>query len=397
MAILVIEGMRILVVSNEFFPQVGGIQRLLHRLSEEMPAAGVLASPHAQSEIFDKGQRYPVFRVLPGPTDNFTRRFMKKIVGPEVALSFSNFSEILSTSKMMRPDVILVGHIGSLGIGIRLGRRLGVPISLFAYGLEIARPWLKRRGFARLAFKRMLLKTDFILAISRYTSELVKRWGVHSKRITIAPLGVDANRFAMGDGKLVREKYGLQNKIVLLTVGRLVRRKGHDTVIKALPEIAKTVPQIAYLVVGEGPERERLEQMIREIGMAKYVIFADSVDEDELLEYYAASDLFVMPCCEIPEEGDAEGFGLVFLEAAAAGVPSIAGLSGGAPEAVDEGKSGLLVPPNNPAVLAEIVINLLSDKNRLHFMANGARKWAVGHSWESMAISVRKALEGIRQ
>jgi phosphatidylinositol alpha-1,6-mannosyltransferase len=146
---------------------------------------------------------------------------------------------------------------------------------------------------------------------------------------------------------------------ILLTVGRLVERKGQDMVIRALPKIISHIPNLKYRIVGEGPYRTRLEQLAKELGVDTYVEFIGAVEDTELIREYKSCDLFIMPSRESPN--DAEGFGIVYLEANACGKPVIGGRSGGVPEAVLDNQTGLLTNPTDVEEIANSVVRLLND------------------------------------
>ena len=142
-------------------------------------------------------------------------------------------------------------------------------------------------------------------------------------------------------------------------MGRLVHRKGIDTVLRALPTIIQTCPNVAYVIAGTGPDRPRLERLAACLGVRDRLCFVGDIGHNRLPLYYSAADLFVMPARQNPP--DVEGFGLVFLEANACGTPVIGGRTGGIPEAIREGETGLLVPPNAPDALAAAATHVLTN------------------------------------
>ena len=159
----------------------------------------------------------------------------------------------------------------------------------------------------------------------------------------------------------MKENYGLKGKKVLLTVGRLVERKGHDYVIKALPDIIKEIPEIHYLIVGDGVYRNELERLSGKLNIRDFITFAGFIPDDELPEYYAMCDVFIMVSREIKEKGDVEGFGIVYLEANAMKKPVIAGRSGGITDAVEDGVNGILVNPTEEKEIARVIIKSMKD------------------------------------
>jgi phosphatidylinositol alpha-1,6-mannosyltransferase len=170
--------------------------------------------------------------------------------------------------------------------------------------------------------------------------------------------------------------------------------KGHDVVIEALPLLLRRFPDLVYLVVGRGPERPALEERARRGGVASQVLFAGAVPADELAAHYALATLFVQLSRATSGYDGLEGFGLTFLEAASHGVVSVAGRSGGVPEAIADGESGLLVSPADPADFAAAAGTLLSDPGELRRLSEGARRWAASHSWEASARCLRSLTNG---
>ena len=183
-----------------------------------------------------------------------------------------------------------------------------------------------------------------IVAVSRFGQQaLIERYGIEPGKIELIPNGIDLDRFhPRPDDPTLRARYGLTGKRVLLTVGRLSERKGIDRVIEALPAVLARHPDVHYLIVGDGPYRAQLDQLIAARHVSGSVRFAGTVSDEELLAHYAIADVFVMPHRELPS-GDTEGFGVVFLEANACGVPVIAGRAGGARDAVEDQVNGLTV------------------------------------------------------
>jgi phosphatidylinositol alpha-1,6-mannosyltransferase len=214
-----------------------------------------------------------------------------------------------------------------------------------------------------------------VIVNSRFTAAAAIRHGAAPDLVRVVHPVVDASRFdCRRSGLEIRKRYRLDGRQVLLTVGRLVPRKGHDTVLRALPELLRQVPEAHYLVVGEGPERDKLEAYATELGLIDRVTFTGHVRDEALPSYYSAADLFVMVSRERPELGDIEGFGIVYLEASAAGRAVVAGRSGGVPDAVEDGISGILVEPDDPHRLAETLGRLLQDRNLRERLSRGGRK-----------------------
>jgi len=263
-----------------------------------------------------------------------------------------------------------------------------VPYLLYAHGEEI-KTGLMSRKFSWL-MPKIYNGAATIIANSRNTKRLLLEIGVHKDKIHIIHPGVDAEWFrAEGKaGLAIRRRHGLGICPVLLTVGRLQRRKGQDMVIKALPRIQKNFPSVKYVIVGIGDEEAYLRRLTYEVGVSDSVIFAGQVPDIEMAAYYAACDLFVMPNRQIDE--DIEGFGIAYLEAAAMSKPAIGGKNGGAVEAILDGVTGLRVDGDQIEDIAAAVILLLSDSEKARMMGeNGRRRVEEEFSWEKILFKTR--------
>lgn len=215
------------------------------------------------------------------------------------------------------------------------------------------------------------------MAISRATAVALEN--IINQAATIIYPGTEPARFSPANRTRTDETP------ILLTVGRLVPRKGIDLMLQALPLILRETA-VTYHIGGSGPDRARLEKMVQELGIQHVVRFLGRIPEDELPQLYANADLFVMPNREIQEEGSLEGFGIVFLEASASGLPVIAGRSGGAVEAVRDGVTGLLVPPDSAEALATAVLSLLKDAQKRQQMGQAGRQWVESEmNWDQTA------------
>jgi phosphatidylinositol alpha-1,6-mannosyltransferase len=179
----------------------------------------------------------------------------------------------------------------------------------------------------------------------------------------------------------------LTGKRVIVTVGRLVDRKGHDMIIRALPKVLNDIPETVYLIVGRGPTEERLQALAREVGVENHIVFCGFVPEAELLAHYHAGDVFAMPNREV--RGDTEGFGIVFVEAGACGKPVIAGRSGGAVEVVAEGVTGFLVNPLDVHEIAETLTTLLQNRDLAARMGEAGRARVEQHyNYQQVAANI---------
>jgi phosphatidylinositol alpha-1,6-mannosyltransferase len=226
------------------------------------------------------------------------------------------------------------------------------------------------------------------VANCRHTAALLESMGMPRDRIRVVYPGVDTDRFAPGvEGGDIRARYARARDVVVMTVGRLQRRKGHDVAIAAMARLAPELPGLRYVIVGDGEERPRLERLVSEFGLGERVRFAGEVSSEELPRYFAACDIFLMP--NRVDGHDFEGFGIVFLEAAAAGKPVVAGRSGGAPEAVAEGRTALLVDPESDEAVAAAVSRLARSSDERRALGEAGRARVVDEfTWGRAAAAV---------
>jgi phosphatidyl-myo-inositol dimannoside synthase len=211
--------------------------------------------------------------------------------------------------------------------------------------------------------------------------------------------GVDASTFhpdRRDAGQEVRHRRGLSDRRVVVCVSRLMPRKGQDSLIRALPQIrARAGDDVALLIVGGGPYRERLEQLVDELGLQAHVVITGGVPWEELPAHYAAGDVFAMPSRTRQRGWDVEGLGIVYLEASATGLPVVAGDSGGAPDAVLDGRTGFVVGGRDQSALVERVAELLGDAAMAERMGRAGRAWVESDwTWERSAHRLRQMLVG---
>jgi phosphatidylinositol alpha-1,6-mannosyltransferase len=225
-----------------------------------------------------------------------------------------------------------------------------------------------------------------VIVNSAYTQNLYAALGIHPARVETLMISPGTAQFnADGDGRRIRAKYGLGDDRTILTVGRLVERKGLDMVIRVLGRVRRAVGPVQYLIVGRGPDEGRLRALAREAKCEDAVRFIGYVPSEDLPAFYAASDVFAMPSRALSRRDGVEGFGIVYLEAAAAAKPVVGGRSGGVPEVVRDGVTGRLVDPTDGDELAEVLISLLRDRvEAARLGANGRRHAeAIEAAWDA--------------
>lgn len=385
---------RTLLISELFFPRVGGTCTWFYEVYRRYPRGEAVIFTDYQpgdEAAVDTGLTFPVHRAPMRMTD-------WGFVHPRSARQYLRLG--LAAWHLVRAHHIQVIHcaraIPEGVIGYLLRRFTGVPYCVYAHGEEI--------GTARSSRQLSLLMclvygaAHRIIANTENTRRLLRGVAVPDSNIVVIHPGVDTQRFCPASGlPLGRERLGLAGGTILLSVGRLQRRKGHDMVIKALPAVATTLPGVRYVVVGTGEEEARLRRLAADVGVAELVQFVGYVADDRLSEYYRSCDVFIMPNREEANH-DIEGFGIVFLEAGACGKPVIGGRSGGVCEAVVDGETGLLVDGEDPRAIANAVLSLLADGERLLEMGRKGRARAVARfSWDSIAAGTQRLLREARR
>ncbi|MEW6534431.1 MAG: glycosyltransferase family 4 protein [Candidatus Auribacterota bacterium] len=205
-----------------------------------------------------------------------------------------------------------------------------------------------------------------------------------SDKIRIVHPGVNSEYFVPAKpSEKVRKELGWGNRTVMITVGRLQKRKGHDNTIRALHAIKKAIPDILYVIIGNGEENEHLRELVRELNLEEHVQFRGEITDGQLLRCYQQCDLFILANRDI--NGDIEGFGMVLVEAQACGKPVIAGDSGGTAETMIPGETGLLIDCTNPDLIAKGVISILTDQEKHRAISKKARDWVENNlDWKSL-------------
>lgn len=276
------------------------------------------------------------------------------------------------------------------------------PYFVCAMAAEIAEnvkvhPSLKHKIRSRLKFLKKLsfIKAKKIFSISSYTKKMLIEQGVDSNKIIIIPGGVNIKDFNPSiDTSEIIKKYNLKNKKIILTVARLDFYKGIDTVIKSLKKIILNIPDIVYIIIGEGPEENNLKKLVKEFGLEENVVFAGVVPQKDIGQYYSACDLFIMASQEIKESGEIEGFGIVYLEANACGKPVIGGRTGGTIDAIIDGETGILLNPKSEEEISQAIIKLLSDVVYAKRLGENGRKRVENElTWDKIAERIKKEID----
>lgn len=336
--------MNIVIPTVDYPPIEGGISSLTLHLSRELAAAGhdvtVIAPWFPQQGAFDENEPVTVLRYRGYGLGWF--RF--------VPLALRSWQHL------RRADVVLGVNIAYGGILSWLSRR---PYVTFAYGYEFLK--FGRGSFAGRILRRVYNASLAAIAISRFTRDSLNQFGVEANRIDVVHPGArPASPRATAELDTIRHRYVLEGKRVILAVGRLIERKGHRTLIEAMPQILAKVPDAHLAIVGQGPTMSACSRLAQQSGIREHVTFTGPLDDAEVAGLYAVCDVFALPTGTGPN-GQVEGFGLVFAEAHACGKPVVAGRSGGVVDAVLEGETGLLVEPGDVMAVADAIVSVLTD------------------------------------
>jgi phosphatidylinositol alpha-1,6-mannosyltransferase len=375
---------RTLIVTNDFPPRVGGIESFVLAMAQRMDPAEVAVHTARQAgdAAFDATLAFPVIR---DPS---------RLMVPTPAIT----NRAVDVARDMGCDAVWFGAAAPLGLMAgSLKRKAGVRRTVATtHGHEVW--WAKTPGTRQL-LHRIGESNDVLTYLGDYTRSQVARAlspAAVDRMVQLTP-GVDTTLFDPSvDGAPIRELYGLGDRPVVLCVSRFVERKGQDVLVEALPLIQREVPQAALLLVGDGPMRDRLVQLAEDRGVSRDVVFAGAQPWAETPPFYTAADVFCMPCRTRKGGLEVEALGIVFLEAAAAGLPVVVGNSGGAPDAVLDGRSGYVVDGTSPEAVARSLINLLAQPDLAAALGKEGRAWVREEwRWDQMARRLERALVGV--
>ncbi len=365
-----------LLLAQEFPPMGGGIARLHGELARRFPKGELIVSTPSDPDAAEVDAGFPatIDRLPIGV------RRTKTLPG---VLFWSRRAASLARQHKVR--FVHCGNVKPAGYPARwVYERLRVPYSLFLYGADLLSEQHKIR---QSAIKRRMARAIFggaavLLAISNWTRDLALTvlgdLGLdgHGQRLRVIHPGTDPTHFRPGaDAVDLRERLGLPDGGTrwLVTVARLQQHKGMDTVIAALPAILARAPDVRYAVAGTGPDRERLEKLANKLGLGDRVRFLGGVSDRELPALYNLASVYVGASRRAERLG-VEGFGIALVEASACGRPVVAGNSGGIPDAVRDGETGFLVPPEEPAAFADAICRLLADPAAAQRMGQNGRR-----------------------
>lgn len=355
---------RVAVLTPDFPPARGGIQHLVHRLTEHLkevePLVVTIDQPGAAE--FDQTQSFTIERT-PSPRSR------------AAAVGLLNAKAVRSALRF-RPDVVLSAHIVTSPAAALLRRTLRVPVVEYLYGAEMG----GRPRLAAFAVRTAALS----IAVSRHTEQLALAVGGSAERLRRIPPGVDLPK---------HRDHEQPAEPTVVTVARLTSRyKGFDVMVRAMPLVRAQVPEARWVIVGDGPLRGELERLVAAHRMDGAAQFVGEVADDQRDRWLQRASVFAMPSRLPADQLGGEGFGIVYLEAGAHGVPVVAGNVGGALDAVIHQRTGLLVDPTDHVAVAGAISELLLDPARAAALGRAGEEHAREFAWPLVAERVERAL-----
>ena len=385
------------LIATDFFPKIGGAHYWLYQVYRNWPEKVIayvqdytndrdLANLQTKFDKDNHGSLILRRWDLSLCTDSllYPGNFLK-------AWKLSRFLKKDSASKQICLHVLRVIPDGYLAIFTKLLAPKLTRLIFYAHGEEffVANTSREFRIFTKIALK----KADLVIANSHFTERQIREF-LPEARVQVVHLGVNYRDFQISASKTLtyRHKWGFSPEaVVLLTVARMEPRKNHARVLKVMAELCREGLPLGYVIIGTGEEEAHLKALVHKLGVSERVRFLGRVTEEEKILAFNAADIYVMPSVQLGPM--TEGFGIVFLEAAAAGIPSIAGNVGGQPEAVVHGKTGLVVDGTDEKELYDAVRYLVLNPAVRKEMGEKAKKWAKQHDWKIISQKIYKAVK----
>ena len=358
---------KILCITNDFGPRTGGIETFVIGLIERLPKDTVIVYTNAQdkSEEYDKRWR---------------EDFGVEVIRDKARILLPTPGVAFCVSALVKDRGIRTAFFGAaapLAMLTRTLRRAGVKkVVALTHGHEV---WWSKIWPFTWAMKSIARHVDNLTYLGEFTRKAISRPISDSARasmVKIAP-GIDTDHFAPVDSTDLKRSLGLTEKKIIVSVGRLVHRKGQDVLIAAMPEILREIPDAHLLLIGEGPYRQYLETRVKKLQLDSHVTFIGRISYTDLPRYICLGEVFAMPARSRLAGLEVEGLGIVYLEASACGLPVIAGNSGGAPDAVQEGVTGFVVDGRDAQTVAQSISELLAAPQRARQMGLAGRAWII--------------------
>ena len=374
----------VLFVTNDFGPRAGGIETFVIGLIERRAFGSTIVYTSAQDDSEEYDQRWK-------------RDFGVTVIRDRSKILLPTPRVARNLKRVIKQEGIRVAAFGAaapLGLLSAPMKSAGVRKTVaLTHGHEVW--WAKIFPFT-FAIRRIGATVDSLTYLGEFTQKAISRSlskQAVKQMVKIAP-GIDVEHFSPQDSSELRRELGLDEKKVIVSVGRLVHRKGQDHLIESMPEILAKVPNAHLLIVGRGPYLEHLAKLVAVNKVENHVSFIGRVQYAELPRFICAGDVFAMPSRSRFAGLEVEGLGIVYLEASACGLPVVAGNSGGAPDAVVEGITGLVVDGTNNTQIADAVITLLTNPQKCKEMGDAGQAWIKENwRWEIWSKRFNELLE----
>ncbi len=333
-----------LLITTDFPPQKGGVANYLSNFCDNLPKDKIIVLTQNSTNChFDGQQAYKIIR------DNLYYKYF----WPYWLKTYFIAKKIIAKEKI---EQIIISHVLPMGY-IALLLKLPYVVSLHGYDILAA----QKNAWKKYWLIKILNKAKLIIVNSNFTNFKVLNLKIDgTKIVTVYPCpNINPENLNKAEKQIIQRELELFHKKIMISVGRLVPRKGFDKVIEALPDILTQIPNLTYLIIGNGPDLKRLEKLAEKLKVLSNITFIEDVSDNNLPIYYDLADLFIMPARQIG--ADVEGFGIVYLEANLFGKPVIAGNSGGVAEAVVDKKTGLIINPENVSQISNAILRLFNN------------------------------------
>jgi glycosyltransferase involved in cell wall biosynthesis len=363
----------ILLVSSTFPPVVGGSAVVYEQLCRNAPESTMglgpsrnyhTGEPYSNLSERDAASPYIMYRLdYLRPISADKRRSLPvrllSVLVDDLPVMARTFASVVALTRRHRVKVVCVGELVDLGwLVLPVRYLLGLKVVIYTHGEEISETSNRLLGVLRGFFLR---HAHAIISVSHFCKNgIISRYGIPPSKIFVISNGVDLERFKRSRGNRTIIPPYIRDRKLVLSVSRLVERKGLEFLIRAVPLVIRDVPDAHFIIIGTGPLADKLKRLASALDLDDVIDFMGEIPPEQLALYYQASDLFALPCRTMPN-GDTEGFGLVFLEANACGLPVVAGRAGGTVEAVVDGETGLIVDGSDPSNIASAIVRVLRN------------------------------------
>lgn len=376
---------QIIIISSEFPPGPGGIGTHAYQLAKYFSDHGikvVVCAPQdyaLEKEIIEFNQNCN-FKVV---SNNLKHQ------GP--IRNYFRIASFIRTIKNHPSSFIIASGLKPVWLAFLVSRFLRFPWLAVGHGTEFTTDHLVRNVISKVAYNA----ANGLVAVSAYTKKQMQSIGIDTNNCQVIHNGADDKIYFPLNQKTCRQQLGVLNEPVLLSVGNVSERKGHDIVIRSLPTVLKVFPDLVYLIAGLPTLKKPLEKLARELRVQDHVRFLGRVNSDLLPILYNSCDLFVLTS-RTSAEGDSEGFGIVVIEAALCGKPAVVSAGSGLEEAVVDGVTGSVVPSEDPVLVAEAIIDFLKDQEKYTQYGQAAHNRAKESlTWQKVAIRYQEIVRNV--